>query len=196
MCNICLGLLSNTDGLEMEIYKWHNYLAPFIWITRSYAALRAADLDWIIGPGYSFGGYILEKNHEKPRKTMRNHEKPWNNHETMGGGPRLDHWARIKFGRVHFGEKPWNTNLEPWKTMKTMKNQPGTMKNHEKPTWNMENHEKPWKTMKSHEKPRKTLRNHEKPWKTIKNHEKPWKNHEKPWKTMKNHERPWKTMKN
>ena len=34
--------------------------------TRSYAALRAADLDWIIGPGYSLGGYILEKNHEKP----------------------------------------------------------------------------------------------------------------------------------
>ena len=27
--------------------------------TRSYAALRAADLDWIIGPGYSSGGYIL-----------------------------------------------------------------------------------------------------------------------------------------
>ena len=32
--------------------------------TRSYAALRAADLDWIVGPGYSSGGYILEKNHE------------------------------------------------------------------------------------------------------------------------------------
>ena len=29
--------------------------------TRSYAALRAADLDWIVGPGYSFGGYILER---------------------------------------------------------------------------------------------------------------------------------------
>ena len=25
-------------------------------ITRSYAALRAADLDWIVGPGYSLGG--------------------------------------------------------------------------------------------------------------------------------------------
>ena len=24
-------------------------------ITRSYAALRAADLDWIVGPGYSLG---------------------------------------------------------------------------------------------------------------------------------------------
>ena len=40
--------------------------------TRSYAALRAADLDWIVGPGYSLGGYILEKNHEKP---TWNHEK-------------------------------------------------------------------------------------------------------------------------
>ena len=25
-------------------------------VTRSYAALRAADLDWIVGPGYSSGG--------------------------------------------------------------------------------------------------------------------------------------------
>ena len=41
--------------------------------TRSYAALQAADLDWIIGPGYSLGRYILEKNHEK---TTWNHEKP------------------------------------------------------------------------------------------------------------------------
>ena len=43
-----------------------------IMITRSYAALRAADLDWIVGPGYSLGGYILEKNHRKP---TWNHEK-------------------------------------------------------------------------------------------------------------------------
>ena len=28
-------------------------------ITRSYAALWAADLEWIVGPGYSLGGYIL-----------------------------------------------------------------------------------------------------------------------------------------
>ena len=32
-------------------------------VTRSYAALRAADLDWIVGQGYSSGGYILEKKH-------------------------------------------------------------------------------------------------------------------------------------
>ena len=29
--------------------------------TRSYAALRVADLDWIVGPGHSSGRYILEK---------------------------------------------------------------------------------------------------------------------------------------
>ena len=48
--------------------------------TRSYAALRAADLDWIVGPGYCLGGYILEKNHENQPKTMKNHEKPTWNH--------------------------------------------------------------------------------------------------------------------
>ena len=41
--------------------------------TRSYAALRAADLDWIVGPGYSLGGYILEKNHENQPGTKKNH---------------------------------------------------------------------------------------------------------------------------
>ena len=45
----------------------------FFIITRSYAALRAADLDWIVGPGYSSGRYILKKKHEKP---TWNHEKP------------------------------------------------------------------------------------------------------------------------
>ena len=54
-------------------------------LTRSYAALRAADLDWIVGPGYSLG-------------------------------------------RVYPGEKPWKTNMEPWKTMET--------------------NQKPWKTLK------------------------------------------------
>ena len=42
--------------------------------TRSYAALRAADLGWIVGPGYSLGGYILEKNHENQPGIMKNHE--------------------------------------------------------------------------------------------------------------------------
>ena len=38
----------------------------FFFKTRSYAALRAADLEWIVGQGYSLGGYTLEKHHEKP----------------------------------------------------------------------------------------------------------------------------------
>ena len=41
--------------------------------TRSYAALWAADLEWIVRPGYSLSGHILEKNHEKPTWI---HEKP------------------------------------------------------------------------------------------------------------------------
>ena len=32
------------------------FIMIIIIITRSYAALRAADLDWIVGPGYSLGG--------------------------------------------------------------------------------------------------------------------------------------------
>ena len=48
------------------------YVIGLFGVTRSYAALQAADLEWIVGPGYSLGGYILEKNHEKP---TWNHEK-------------------------------------------------------------------------------------------------------------------------
>ena len=33
----------------------------FFWYTRSYAALRAADLDWIVGPEYSLGGKDKQK---------------------------------------------------------------------------------------------------------------------------------------
>ena len=47
--------------------------------TRSYAALRAADLDWIIGPGYSSGGYILGENHEKPTWNHENRPGPMEN---------------------------------------------------------------------------------------------------------------------
>ena len=54
--------------------EYMNRLLPIPFkVTRSCAALRAADLDWIIGQGYSLGGYILGKNHEKP---TWNHEKP------------------------------------------------------------------------------------------------------------------------
>ena len=82
--------------------------------TRSYAALRAADLDWIVEPGYSLG-------------------------------------------RVHSGERPWKTNLEPWKTMETKLK---TMKNHENTLKTMETNQKPWK-----------------PWNYLKNPWKPWKYH-------------------
>ena len=47
-------------------------------ITRSYAALRAADIEWIVKPGYSLGGFILMKNQPG---TMKKHEKPTWNHE-------------------------------------------------------------------------------------------------------------------
>ena len=39
--------------------------------TRSYAALRAADLDWIVGQGYSLGGYIMGNNNEKPTWNLK-----------------------------------------------------------------------------------------------------------------------------
>ena len=72
--------VSDLPGLLLQVVlAAHAVVDHHITFTRSWAALRAADLDWIVGPGYSLGRYILEKNHEKP----------------------------------------WRTNLEPWKTMKT-----------------------------------------------------------------------------
>ena len=53
----------------------------FFNFTRSYAALRAADLDWIVRPGYILGGYNLEKNMKNQPGTMKNHLKPTQNHE-------------------------------------------------------------------------------------------------------------------
>ena len=52
----------DTSFLDFDIVYSHSQFLT-IYITRSYAALLAADLDWIVGPGYSLGGYILEKNH-------------------------------------------------------------------------------------------------------------------------------------
>ena len=49
-------------------------IAIIITITRPRAALRTAGLDWIVGPGYSSGRYILEKNHEEPTWNHENHE--------------------------------------------------------------------------------------------------------------------------
>ena len=56
--------------------------------TRSSAALRAADLDWIVGPEYSLGGYIFGdsqlwtgeggqgRNKQKRYLLMRGHKWP------------------------------------------------------------------------------------------------------------------------
>ena len=86
--------LTNKDNTIKLITNQLFLLKIFI-LTRSYAALRAADLDWIVGPGYSLGGYIFEKNHENQPKTMKNqpgtiknHEKPIWNHEKHENQPR------------------------------------------------------------------------------------------------------------
>ena len=85
-----------------------------------------ADLDWIVAPGYSLAGYILEKIHEKPWKPTWNHE---NQSGTMKETMKIDLelWKTMK------------TNLEPWQNHE---NQPGTMENHE-------NQVELWKTMKT-----------------------------------------------
>ena len=46
--------------------------------------------------------------------------------------------------------EPWNITLEPWITIKTIKNRPGTLKNHK--TWprTMKNHKNWPRTMKNH----------------------------------------------
>ena len=57
---------------------------------------RAADLDWIVGPGYSSGGYILEKNHEKPTWNHENHEKPTWNYEKLTWNHEEPTWNHEK----------------------------------------------------------------------------------------------------
>ena len=49
------------DHAEFALTSHHvaDAMIILIIITRSYATLRAAYLDWIVGPGYSLGGYIL-----------------------------------------------------------------------------------------------------------------------------------------
>ena len=37
------------------LLNFYHLLFIIFYLTRSYAALRAADLDWIVGPGYSLG---------------------------------------------------------------------------------------------------------------------------------------------
>ena len=50
-----IGIFSSyRQIIDIEKKRFWNYQK--IINTRSYAALRAADLDWIVGPGYSPGG--------------------------------------------------------------------------------------------------------------------------------------------
>ena len=69
-----------------------------------------------------------------------------------------------------YNTKPWKTNLESWKTMKTDLEPWKTNLEPWKPTLN---HEKPWKTNLE-------------PQKTMKTYLEPWKTNLELWKTMKN----------
>ena len=86
-------MLPSTSTLENIENLSGKIVALIIIYTRSYAALRAADLDWIVGPGYNSGGYILEKFHEKPTWNHENQPGSMKNHET--------------------NQEPLITNLEP-----------------------------------------------------------------------------------
>ena len=51
---------SNTFVQSEPRTLWYYILVIYSFAqTRSYAALRAADLDWIVGPGYSLGRNII-----------------------------------------------------------------------------------------------------------------------------------------
>ena len=60
------------QGAQWRLCSWISSedISSFV-KTRSYATLRAADLDWVVGPGYSSGRYILDKNQHG---TMNNHK--------------------------------------------------------------------------------------------------------------------------
>ena len=48
--------VSRISGLALNTkFRGRRRVNIIVIITRSYAALRAADLDWIVGPGYSLG---------------------------------------------------------------------------------------------------------------------------------------------
>ena len=49
----------STDKVRRALGSGGCLFCLFVWLTRSYAALRAVDQDWIVGLGYSWGGYIL-----------------------------------------------------------------------------------------------------------------------------------------
>ena len=164
--NLCLFFFCLRWGFKTTQRSFQHFISRVSCINHS---VQKVQLYWIskkfgiLGPGRpSAGGPRMDRrvmtslgvlyahaslrtwNHEKPWKTMKNHEKPTWNHE-----------------------KPWKTNLEPWKTMN---NHEQPTWNHEKPWKTMKNLEKPWKNMKNHEKPWKTIK---KTMKKHENHEKP-----------------------
>ena len=64
-CTPEYGPRGNLNSNRRTVCVSHNFpvaiiinIIIIIIITRSYATLRAADLDWIVRPGYSSGGYI------------------------------------------------------------------------------------------------------------------------------------------
>ena len=50
------GAPDDDDGDDGDEFVMVKTTMVAIIVTRSFAALRAADLDWIVGPGYSLGG--------------------------------------------------------------------------------------------------------------------------------------------
>ena len=56
-----------TPVVLVIILKELNEICHLFIITRSYAALRAADLDWIVGLDYSLGGYIFGDSQLQPK---------------------------------------------------------------------------------------------------------------------------------
>ena len=77
--NILFGIVHQKDNLVLH---WQNCiiknLDSTIYLTRSYAALRAADLDWIVGPGYSLGRvHSGEKQWKTNLEPWKTNLEPW-----------------------------------------------------------------------------------------------------------------------
>ena len=119
----------------IDSFLIHSRAALCFFATRSYAALRAADLDWIVGPGYSLG-------------QVHSGERPWKTN--------LEPWKTMT-------NQPGPMTNQPG-TMKNHGNQPGTMRNHEITLKNHGNQQKTMKNhetaLKNHVNQPKTMINH------------------------------------
>ena len=135
----------STSHLDVMLAMKRSRYALYFCETRSYAALRAADLDWITGPGYSLGQV---HSGEKPWKTNL---EPWQTN--------LEPWPTMETN-----QKPWKTMKLPWKTMETNQKPWNYLEKPWKPT---KNHET---TLKNHVNKAKTMKNYET---TLKNHGNP-----------------------